>query len=163
MKKEISLIVKKYNKVYKGSPWYGNSLMSILNKVDAGKVFIKPSGKKTNSVAEITAHIIGWREFLLSRISKKHEFRLTQKDTFNWKRIDKNEKTAWKSLLKKLEENQNEILRILNESDDELLLMKVQNKKFKVKYLLEGVIQHDIYHIGQIAALNKTLSAKQAY
>jgi uncharacterized damage-inducible protein DinB len=156
MKKEINLFINKYNKVYKGSPWYGNSLMSILNKVDPGKVFIKPSGKKTNSIAEITAHIIGWREFLLSRISEKHEFKLTQKDTFNWKRIDKNEKTAWKNLLREMDVVQNEIIKILNNSDDDILNLKVRDRKFKIKYLLDGVIQHDIYHIGQIAALNKT-------
>lgn len=156
MKKGINLFINKYNKVYKGSPWYGNSLMSILNKVDPGKVFVKPSGKKTNSIAEITAHIIGWREFLLSRISEKHEFKLTQKDTFNWKRIDKNEKTAWKNLLREMDVVQNEIIKILNNSDDDILNLKVRDRKFKIKYLLDGVIQHDIYHIGQIAALNKT-------
>lgn len=157
MKKEINLFINKYNKVYKGSPWYGDSLMSILNKVDPGKVFIKPSGKKTNSIAEITAHIIGWREFLLSRISEKHQFKLTQKDTFNWKRIDKNEKTAWKNLLREMDATQNKIIKILNNSDDEILNLKVRDRKFKIKYLLDGVLQHDIYHIGQIAALNKTL------
>jgi len=156
MKKRVNLFINKYNKVYKGSPWYGNSLMSILNKVDPGKVFVKPSGKKTNSIAEITAHIIGWREFLLSRISEKHEFKLTQKDTFNWKRIDKNEKTAWKNLLREMDVVQNEIIKILNNSDDDILNLKVRDRKFKIKYLLDGVIQHDIYHIGQIAALNKT-------
>ncbi len=156
MKKGVNLFINKYNKVYKGSPWYGDSLMSILNKVDPGKVFVKPSGKKTNSIAEITAHIIGWREFLLSRISEKHKFKLTQKDTFNWKRIDKNEKTAWKNLLRKMDVVQNEIIKILNNSDDEILNLKVRDRKFKIKYLLDGVIQHDIYHIGQIAALNKT-------
>ena len=156
MKKGVNLFINKYNKVYKGSPWYGNSLMSILNKVDPGKVFVKPSGKKTNSIAEITAHIIGWREFLLSRISEKHEFKLTQKDTFNWKRIDKNEKTAWKNLLREMDVVQNEIIKILNNSDDDILNLKVRDRKFKIKYLLDGVIQHDIYHIGQIAALNKT-------
>jgi len=156
MKKGVNLFINKYNKVYKGSPWYGDSLMSILNKVDPGKVFVKPSGKKTNSIAEITAHIIGWREFLLSRISEKHKFKLTQKDTFNWKRIDKNEKTAWKNLLRKMDVVQNEIIKILNNSDDEILNLKVRDRKFKIKYLLDGVLQHDIYHIGQIAALNKT-------
>ena len=157
MKKEINLFINKYNKVYKGSPWYGDSLMSILNKVDPGKVFIKPSGKKTNSIAEITAHIIGWREFLLSRISEKHQFKLTQKDTFNWKRIDKNEKTAWKNLLREMDATQNKIIKILNNSDDEILNLNVRDRRFKIKYLLDGVLQHDIYHIGQIAALNKTL------
>ena len=80
MGKEINLIVRKLNKVYKGRPWYGDSMISILNKVGPGKVFVKPSGKKTNSIAEITAHIIGWREFLLSRISEDHSFKLTQKE-----------------------------------------------------------------------------------
>jgi uncharacterized damage-inducible protein DinB len=155
MEKEINLIINKYNKVYKGGPWYGNSLMGILNKVDPDKVFVKPSGKKTNSIAEITAHIIGWREFLLSRLSDKHEFHLTQKETFNWKRIDKNEKTAWKNLLRTMDLIQNEIIKILIDSDDEILNLKVRDRKFKMKYLLDGVLQHDIYHIGQIAALNK--------
>jgi uncharacterized damage-inducible protein DinB len=155
MKKEINLIINKYNKVYMGSPWYGNSLMSILNKVDPGKVFVKPSGKKTNSIAEITAHIIGWREFLLSRLSEKHQFHLTQKETFNWRRIDKNERTAWKSLLKRMDDIHSEIIKILNNSDDEILRLSVRDRKFKMKYLLDGVLQHDIYHIGQIAALNK--------
>ena len=159
MGREINLVVRKLNKVYKGRPWYGDSMKSILNKVNPSIVFVKPSGKKTNSIAGLTAHIIGWREFLLSKISEEHEFKLTQKDTFNWKRIDKNEKTAWKSLLKKMDENQDEILKVLNNSEDELLVMKVRQRKFKVKYLLEGVIQHDIYHIGQIAALNKTLQS----
>jgi uncharacterized damage-inducible protein DinB len=157
MKKEINLIINKYNKVYMGSPWYGNSLMSILNKVDPGKVFVKPSGKKTNSIAEITAHIIGWREFLLSRLSEKHEFHLTQKETFSWKRIDNNEKTVWKNLLKRMEVIQNEIIKILDNSDDEILSLRVRDRKFKMKYLLDGVLQHDIYHIGQVAALNKML------
>ena len=155
MKKEINLIINKYNKVYKGSPWYGNSLTSLLNKVDPDKVFIKPSGKKNNSIAEITAHIIGWREFLLSRLSEKHQFHLTQKETFNWKRIDKNERTAWKNLLKRMDVIQNEIIKILDNSDDEILGLRVRDRKFKMKYLLDGVLQHDIYHIGQIAALNK--------
>ena len=93
----------------------------------------------------------------MSRISEKHEFKLTQKDTFNWKRIDKNEKTAWKNLLREMDATQNKIIKILNNSDDEILNLNVRDRKFKIKYLLDGVLQHDIYHIGQIAALNKTL------
>lgn len=160
MKTEINLMIKNYNRVYKGRPWYGDSIKSILRKVDQKKIFIKPSGNKTNSIAEITAHIIGWREFLLSRISKNHEFKLTQKDTFNWKRIDDNEKTAWKNLLRKMDVVQNEIIKILDNSGDELLDLKVRDRKFKIKYLLDGVLQHDIYHLGQITLLSKIINSE---
>ena len=156
MQNKIILLRKKIEEVYSGDPWYGEPFKSILNGIDPG-IALKKEKKGTHNIAEILAHIIGWREFLLTRLTG-NDFKIEQEETFNWKRIDNNEKTAWKSLLIALEETQNKILNILEKSDDNLLDMPVHEKNYKMEYLIEGIIQHDIYHFGQISLLKKLTS-----
>ncbi len=157
MKKSINEFIRKYEKVYSGGPWYGDPITKIMKEIYPQAAFIK-AGDKTHTIAELTAHIIGWREFALSRLEGNNYFKISQKETFNWKRFDKNEKTAWKSLLKELDKNQKKIISILGKKNDEFLDMPVPGRKYKMKFLIEGIIQHDIYHLGQIAMLKKLLS-----
>lgn len=156
MKKAINQLVKKYEKAYHGAPWYGDSIKKILNGTDPKIVFQK-ADKKAHSIAELTIHMIGWREFVLSRLEGNDNFKVNQKETFNWKRIDKNEKTAWKSILNELDKNQRKIISTLGKKNDEFLDEPVAGRKYKMKFLIDGIIQHDIYHLGQIAMLNKLL------
>ena len=159
MDKRIKNLVEKYQKVYNSAPWYGDSIVRILKNVNPKIVFIK-AGEKSHSIAELVAHTIGWRDIVFNQIQGNRKFRLTQKDTFNWERFDKNEKTAWKSLLKELDKNQKKIISFLAKKDDEFLNSKAPKKKRTNEFLIEGVIQHDVYHLGQIALLNKIITEK---
>lgn len=156
MQQKIIELKKKYDKVCSGRPWYGDSIMQVLRKTDPEIVFRKLNDK-SHSIAELLAHIIGWREISLHNLKGNKRIALTQKETFNWKRFDKNEKTAWKRLLKELDKNQREIISFLEKKDDEFLANLVPGKKFKMEFLINGIIQHDIYHLGQIGLLKKAL------
>ncbi len=46
---------------------------------------------------------------------------------------------------------------LLEKKDDSLLEEKVQLRQFNFRFLLHGLIQHTVYHLGQIAYLNKLL------
>jgi uncharacterized damage-inducible protein DinB len=155
MNSKILLLRKKIEGIYSGDPWYGDPFKSILKDIDPAAA-LKKEKKKAHSIAEILAHIISWREFVLTRLTG-NEFKIEQEETFNWIRIDSNEKTAWKSLLGAMEETQNKILNILEKSDDKLLDMPVRERNYKMEYLIEGIIQHDIYHFGQISLLKKLI------
>ena len=50
------------------------------------------------------------------------------------------------------------IIELLGTKDDKFLSGKVDYREYNFKFLLHGIIQHDIYHIGQIAYLKKLLS-----
>ena len=156
MNKKIKSLINKYESIYNGKPWYGDSIMKILKNVNPQIVFNKVD-EKSHSIAELAAHMIGWREIVYSQMQGKTKSRLTQKETFNWKRFDKNEKTVWKNLLKRLDKNQKKIISFLGKKNDEFLTSKVPGKRRNTEFLIEGIIQHDIYHLGQIALLNRVL------
>lgn len=94
---------------------------------------------------------------MLRRISGDNDFKIGQEESFDWKRIDVGENTVWESLLKKLEKNQSEILNMLENKDDDFLDMHVPGKNYNMQFLIEGALQHDIYHLGQISLLNKII------
>jgi uncharacterized damage-inducible protein DinB len=54
----------------------------------------------------------------------------------------------------KLEETQDEILKIMDVMDDEALNTQTLGRTYNLEYLLNGIIQHDIYHLGQIGILS---------
>ncbi len=160
MQDKVELLTKKIEKVYNSSPWYGNSIKSILNDVDSKTAFTK-AARNIHTIAELVVHIITWREFVISKIKGDNDFKLTQKLSFDWKRIDRNEKTAWKSLLDALEINQSEILSTLKKLDDDFLKLPVRRRRYNVEFLIEGGIQHDIYHLGQISLLKKMIKGNK--
>ena len=154
MNNKIKELIKKYERIYNSSPWYGESITTILRNVNPQNVFNKAS-VRLHSIAELVAHMIGWMDIAFNQVQGNIKGRLTQKETFNWKRFDKNEKTAWKSLLKELDKNQKKITSLLKKKDDEFLNIKPPRKRQTTEFLIEGIIQHYIYHLGQIALLNK--------
>lgn len=154
MQNRIIGLKKKFKTIYDGSPWYGDSIKSILKKIDHEKALVK-ADENTHSIAELVSHMIAWREFMLKRLKGDNHFDVSQENSFDWKRIDSNKKTAWQSLFKALGKNQQEILSSLEKLDDDFLESPVAKRKYKMSYLIEGVIQHDLYHIGQISLLFK--------
>ena len=156
MNKKVKDLIRKYEKIYNKAPWYGESIIKILNNVDPKVVFSK-ANDRSHSIAELVAHMISWRDIIFNQINGNKESRITQKETFNWERFDKNEKTAWKSLLKELDKNQKKIISFLQKQEDEFLNIRPPRKSQTTEFLIEGIIQHDVYHLGQIALLNKIL------
>ncbi len=150
MDEKTKLLIVNLENVYGRDPWYGDSILSILDKTKPNTILNKLS-TDSHSIAELLTHVISWREFVLSKLKGDNKFNVEQNESFNWKRIDSNEKTIWKSLLDALEKNQNEIIKVLENSDDILLEKLVPGKNYNMSFLVDGIIQHDIYHLGQIS------------
>jgi len=150
MQQKIKSLIENLGTVYGKEPWYGDSIKTI----DPKKVFSKPK-ENAHCIAELLSHIIGWREFVFQKLLGNKDFDVDQDASFNWRLIDNNENTAWKNLLDALEKNQNEITKILESKDDSFLNEPVPGRNFNMEFLVEGIIQHDIYHLGQISILKK--------
>jgi uncharacterized damage-inducible protein DinB len=63
----------------------------------------------------------------------------------------------WPEGLRMLDESQERLLAVLQQQDDSILNNVVKERNYNYRKLITGVIQHDIYHLGQIAYLNKAL------
>ena len=158
MNDKLTSIKEKIEEVYNGEPWYGDPVMSILKNIKP-ETALKKVNENVHSIAELAVHILRYREFLLNVLTVNDSFKIDQEETFNIRRIDQNGKTVWNSLLNMLEQNQQAILKELDQKEDDILAQPVKEKPYNVEYLIEGLVQHDIYHLGQISLLKKLIEA----
>ncbi len=77
----------------------------------------------------------------------------------NWRTNKDLKLIGWKKLLDQFEEAQNKIVTLLAKQDDSFL-EKPYKKAVTMHDLIKGIIQHDIYHLGQIAYV-KSINKKR--
>ena len=145
MSEQNSQLVTRVESYYNGDASYGDPMLKILEGVDS-KTAIKRPADNVHSIAELIAHLVTWEDCFLERIKGNHKSQVEQELSFDWKRIDENEKTLWRTLTTKLDKNHKEIISVLN------------NEKYSTeskKTLMIDVTEHAIYHLGQIAIIKK--------
>ena len=155
MNREILLIAERIKVAFEGDPWYGKSAKKLLSEVDEQIVFEKPSGE--HSILELLWHMITWKEFTISRFRSDNTMDLNYFEKQDWRELDHSDKTLWKHGLEKFYQTQNELITIIKQQKDELLSQTVNERKYDFRELLYGIIEHDIYHLGQIAYIKKML------
>jgi len=151
MANEIKKIISEFENIYNGEPWYGKPLMAIINDADPEKVFIK-NKPGAHSAYEILHHLYVWRDLLAAKLNGNSSVSIEINSKNDWADLPK-EKTVdtWKALIKKLEQNQQNLIKALSKWNDESLDKKFAESNYTLRTFLNGQIQHDIYHTGQIA------------
>ena len=142
-----------------GDPWFGRNTKELLSEVSEHDAFKKPAGE--HSILELVWHMITWREFTISRLQPSPEKNLLYFEQNDWRKLDHNDKNLWSQGLNRLQETQNELISLLEMQEEGLLEKIVDERKYNFRKLLHGLIQHDIYHLGQIAYIKKMLLSAQ--
>ena len=159
MKTEIASIIKRMEIVNSGEPWFGRSVFAILEEVDSKKAFIHPvhpGGEVQHSLVDLLYHMITWAEFTLNRLEKNKIKDLAAAEELDWRTIDP-KIHSWKKGLAEFKSIHKNIVAILGKKDDEFLTEIVDYRKYNFRFLLNGMIEHNIYHLGQIAYVKKML------
>lgn len=147
MKGNTSVLVEKVQNFYNGEPYYGDPILKILNGINSEKALTRV-GENAHNIAELLAHIIGWEEYVIEQFKGDKEFQMEQSFSFDWSRIDKNEKTLWASLTAKLDAVHRELISVLKDGKYDFE---------KKATMVNNTMEHDIYHFGQIAILKKII------
>lgn len=156
MRIEIGSIISHLENVLTGEPWFGRAIYDILDEVDSKKVFQKPNGTE-HSMIEIMYHMITWADFTLKRIEKDSNYDLTAAEELDWRLI--NSKThTWKKGLAEFKKINQQIITQLRKKEDSFLDEKVDFRNYNYRFLINGMIEHSIYHLGQIAYINKMMA-----
>ncbi len=155
MKKEIQSIIQRIENVNSGEPWFGRPVYTLLEEVDPKKVFISPN--EQHSLAALLYHMITWADFTLKRIEKDKINDLAAAEELDWRKIDP-KKHSWKKGLAEFKAIHKKIIALLKKKEDPFLDEKVDYRNYNFRYLINGMIEHNIYHLGQIAYLHKMLS-----
>src|SRR6188474_2588446 len=151
MNKEIQYIIKSFESILTGQPWFGRSVYAILGEVDESKVYTKPNGTE-HSMIELLWHMNTWAEFALGSIENRSVDEMKAIEANDWREIDPKTHT-WNKGLEQLKSSHKKITELLSQKDDRFLGEIVPLRKFNFRYMLNGLIQHNIYHLGQVAYL----------
>jgi uncharacterized damage-inducible protein DinB len=149
--KETARIKELFEEIYNGDPWLGVSLMDTLEKISA-ETAAKKIAPQWNTIWEIVNHIISWRENVLLRVQGR--VITSPADNYFAPVKDFSEK-AWQETMQALKNSQDKwtvFLQRMNEGDLEKIYTNNNASYYKN---IQGIIQHDAYHLGQIILLAK--------
>ena len=156
MNKQTQAIIKSFEDTLNGQPWFGRAVYEILGEADEANVYTKPNGTE-HSMIDLLWHMNTWAEFVLGSLENRSADDMKAIEANDWREIDPKTHT-WKKGLDQLKATQNQIFEILKQkTDDNFLSDIVPLRKFNFRYMLNGLIQHNIYHLGQLAYLKKML------
>ena len=156
MNKETQYIIKSFEDTLSAQPWYGRAVYEILGEVDESKVHTKPNGTE-HSMIDLLWHMNTWAEFVLGSLENRTTEQMKEIESNDWRTIDPKVHT-WKKGMEQLKTTHKKITEILNQKpDDSYLGDIVPLRKFNFRYMLNGLIQHNIYHLGQVAYVKKML------
>jgi uncharacterized damage-inducible protein DinB len=160
MRKEIILLIDQLTDAYEGEPWFGRPARQLLREVDTETAFVKLNGQ--HSIVELVWHMITWREFTINCLEKSSEYDLKHFEELDWRQLDHKDKSLWQQGLDVLEATQNRLINVLQQQDDSILEQNVSERAYNYRKLINGIIQHDIYHLGQIAFITKAIKQQAA-
>jgi uncharacterized damage-inducible protein DinB len=156
MRKEIDSIIRNLQNTLEGEPWFGRAVYELLGEIDESKTSVKPNNTE-HSLLELLWHMNTWSEFTLAHLENKLADEVTAIEQNDWRTINP-EKHSWKKGMAQLKSVHEKIIGILKKKEDEFLKEPVPNRKFNFRFMLNGLIQHTIYHAGQIAYIKKLLA-----
>ena len=153
---EIGRLIRNASDSFDGKPWYGTSTLAILGRIPYSRINIVPKGFK-KSVATILRHMLAWRLFTIAKLRGEADYRIPEDALENWNYEPVISEKQWKELIGDLKVSQRHFLSELNALSDEDLDIQVAGSSYNKDYLIRGIIQHDTFHLGQIALLMRAL------
>ncbi|MCC9066554.1 DinB family protein [Flavobacterium piscisymbiosum] len=142
-----------YQSIYNGNPWLEVTLANTLENVTAEQAYRKIN-PNLNTIWEIVNHLIQWRRNILRRV--QGEIITTPDHNYFVPILDSSE-ASWEQSLQSLAKSQEMWNACLNDFNDADFEKIDQNNNHNFYEDIHGIIQHDVYHLGQIVILKKLL------
>ena len=149
---EIKRIKDQLKRAFDGEAWHGPSVSEVLAGVTAEQAAAHPV-TGAHSIWEIALHICAWERIGRKRIEEWVPMEVTPEE--DWPPVPETSEHAWKNALNRLRLNHLALEEMIVRLDETRLQDQVPGTPYNVYFLLHGVIQHDLYHAGQIALLKK--------
>ncbi len=155
--RESERIADQLKRAFEGEAWHGPSLLEILKDVTAGQAAARPI-PDGHSIWEIVLHIVAWESACRRRLAGD---RAEPSDEEDWPAVKDTGEDAWQATKVNLEEGHQQLRQAIARLDESQLDEPILPGKSSVYVTVQGTVQHDLYHAGQIAILKKTFSGKE--
>ncbi|MFK7770982.1 MAG: DinB family protein [Saprospiraceae bacterium] len=161
----IEYIIKQLLDNQEGKVWVGSTYAKKLKNINEENAFIRPDSG-LHSVAEIISHLTTWQKETILKV-KTGKGKLTDDCEENWYSNERLKEKTWGKLLEEYQTSLLELIELLKTKDDSFLEEEYYDPDFKGNYpysfIINGMLHHNIYHLGQLGIIIKYLKMKDMY
>lgn len=153
----IDRLVDQLRRTFSGEAWHGPSLTAVLAGISAEEAAARPI-LGSHTIWEIVRHIEAWQTVGRRRLEGESVDRVP--DEIDWPPMEDTSEEAWRRDRRSLERSREALLAAVEAFDSERIDDAVPDTDYSFYTLVHGVIQHDLYHGGQIVLLAKAVRAQ---
>ena len=152
---EVKRIQDQLRRSHEGPAWHGPALDEILDGVDARMAAARPLSEAHN-IWELVLHVAGWEIAALRGLEGRPA---VLSDQENFPETPDLSEAAWQQARQTLQSSHHRLQEAIGRlSDDNLTeMVKGLQSKYSFYGLLHGVVQHNLYHAGQMAVMKKAV------
>lgn len=150
---EIERILDQLQRAFEGNAWHGPSVREALNGVTAAQAHARPL-PNAHSIWELVQHIAVWEDVGRRRLTGDRA-QIAISSPEDWPAADDTSAAAWEQAKAALERGHQALVDAIAQTAESRLDEPIFEGMSTVYATLHGVIQHDLYHAGQIAMLKK--------
>jgi uncharacterized damage-inducible protein DinB len=154
---EIENIVDQLDRAFKGEAWHGPAVLEILEGITPVQAASRPL-EHSHSIWELLFHIAAWTQAVRRRLAGE---RAQLPDAQDWPAVTNTDEEAWQEAKESARQKYEELRRAISEMDESRLYQPIVEGMSSVYVTLHGVIQHSLYHAGQIALLKKAAAEQE--
>lgn len=140
-----------------GEAWHGPAVETLLLDVDAAQAAARPV-PGAHSIWEILQHMTVWLEAVRIRVEEDRPYDPTPRQ--DWAEVTDTSAEAWQALQERHRRAGDALEEVIEQLDDRRLELGVAGKAYNGYVMLHGIIQHELYHAGQIALLKRALASR---
>lgn len=148
---DVERLLKHYDGVLNGNAWHGDPVWQILDGISAQQAAARPLAS-AHTIWEIVMHMIFWEDVAAQRLAGK---RAGLVEELNFPAMPAVTEENWRKTLDDFRASNQGLREALAKLDPAKLNDLTAAGKRTYSGEAHGIIEHHVYHLGQIAVLKK--------
>ncbi len=151
LRSETALLADQLRRAFQGDAWHGPALLELLKDTNAAAAAAKPL-PNVHSIWELVLHIAAWDDAAIRRLSGQ---KCQPTGMANFPPVRKPTEADWRKAVTQAKHTHDRLVEAVARLPESRLRDRVPGKRYNFYFMLHGVVQHELYHAGQIAILKK--------
>jgi uncharacterized damage-inducible protein DinB len=155
MNSESARIADQLRRAFRGDAWHGPSLLDLLAEITPEQARARPM-RSVHNIWELVLHIDVYLQVVFEATQGTPMPKLygTEKD---WAAVWGESAEGWFDTQDSLFQNAEKVAQAIEKFEDAKLQDIAPGRSYDFYYLFHGIVQHSLYHAGQIAILKKAI------
>jgi uncharacterized damage-inducible protein DinB len=152
---QTRLLANRIVRTFTGPMWHGPALSEVLRGVTHEQAASRPQAS-AHTIWELVLHVITWVDVPHQRLSGTPRKNVGNDE--DWPPPPAASDEAWQAIVARLVDRHRALASTVKAMTDEQLDQNVVGEEYTIREMLHGVVEHGVYHGGQIALLKKLVA-----